>query len=465
MAAISPQGWLATLEPRLEAQKLSVQLPSDYYDGKHKLAFATDKFLQTFGRLFHALADNWCEIVVDAAVERLAIEGFRFGDGQEGDDRAWEIWQANGLDSDSIMAHTEAVKCGRAYLLVEPPAGDGLPRIYVEHPSQMIVAHAPGNPRDRLAALKRFCGDDGYLYAYLYLPEGVVKYRTEKPVNGNVQLPAGYADEKWQQIDAQPHEFGAVPVVPLYNNPTMLGGGRSDLLPAIPVQDAINKLVADMIVDSETVAFPQRVVLGWEVPKGSDGRPLKEAELHALRSKVWSFKEPDTKVDQLDGADLSSYVSPIEMLIQHLAAQTRTPPHYLLAKMANLSGDALKAAESGLVAKVRRKMRDFSDGWEDAIRLAFKALGDDAKAGDMGAETLWANPERRADAEVADSLVKMRTLGVPLEILWEQAGYSPRQITRMKKLTGLPNNPPPGATTAQVPPLIGGGNGAPQTTS
>jgi hypothetical protein len=49
------------------------------------------------------------------------------------------------------------------------------------------------------------------------------------------------------------------------------------------------------------------------------------------------------------------------MLVLHLAAQTRTPPHYLLAKMANLAGDALLVAERGLGFKVRRKQRGSKD--------------------------------------------------------------------------------------------------------
>ena len=54
------------------------------------------------------------------------------------------------------------------------------------------------------------------------------------------------------------------------------------------------------------------------------------------------------------------------MLIQHVAAQTRTPPHYLLGAMGSFpSGESLKATETGLVAKVRRKMLSFGEGWEE----------------------------------------------------------------------------------------------------
>jgi hypothetical protein len=41
---------------------------------------------------------------------------------------------------------------------------------------------------------------------------------------------------------------------PICNDPS-LGGGRSDLAPGIPIQDAIDKLCADMLVASEFAAF------------------------------------------------------------------------------------------------------------------------------------------------------------------------------------------------------------------
>ena len=47
-------------------------------------------------------------------------------------------------------------------------------------------------------------------------------------------------------------------------------------------------------------------------------------------------------------SDLQTYVRAIEMLIQHVAAQTRTPPHYLLGAMGSFpSGESLKATEQG----------------------------------------------------------------------------------------------------------------------
>jgi hypothetical protein len=173
-------------------------------------------------------------------------------------------------------------------------------------------------------------------------------------------------------------------MVPIYNRPSLLTGGQSDLDPAIPLQDAINKTLADMLIASEFGAFPQRVLTGIEVPKDpTTGEPIKGFELQAAMSRVWTFGSNEVKATEFSPADLGNYVEPIQMMIHHLAAQTRTPPHYLLGDMINASGDALQAAEAGLVAKVRDKQVDFSDSWEEVIRLAFSLKGNaDPGAGD-----------------------------------------------------------------------------------
>ena len=85
------------------------------------------------------------------------------------------------------------------------------------------------------------------------------------------------------------------------------------------------------------------------------------------------------------------------------------------------------------------------------MRLAFLSRGDLIRGRAFDAQTLWRDPENRSMGEVVDAQVKLRTIGVPLEILWERAGFTPQEVERMKRLAGLPDRPPAGATTANVP--------------
>lgn len=419
--------WLDHLVPLLDHRWSKLQVFDAYYEGDQTLAYATRKFRDVYGGLFKELTDNWMPIVVDSSVERLRVQGFRFGDSLEADDEAWQIWQANGLDGESNLVHTESVKTGWAYWMVEP--GD-IPRITAEHPSQVIVATAPGDRRIRLAALKKW-RDGENIYANVYLPDRIVKYRTTQR-----SLQIETYDRKWTTIGASGNPLGVVPVVPVPNNPSMLHGGRSDLAGGpIRIQDAINKLLADMMIGSEYQAYPQRVLLGVDVPRDAEGKPVKNADLQASQSRVWMFPNKDAKAFEFSAADLKNFREAVDGLVRDLTAVTRTPPHYVAAQIVNASGDALKAAETGLVSKVRDKMDPFGEAHEEAMRLAFRAIDpDDPRAEATDAETIWRDPESRSQAEVVDAAVKLASLGVPQEALWERIGASPQEIDRWKSM-------------------------------
>jgi hypothetical protein len=427
-ADLTPEDWRDYLLTVLDIERARVAVYEAYYDGEHPLQFATSKFREAFGNLFGAFADNWCQIVVDAAVERLQVIGFRVED--EMSDDAWELWQENALDVQSVIAHTEAGKSGRAFLLVDPNGGE--PLITVEHAAQVVVAHDPANRRNRLAALKRWQGRDGYLYCNLFLPDVVLKWESEKVASPTYEV--NWVERAGGEEAMVPNTLGVVPVIPLENKPGLLGRPHSDLEPAIPLQNAINKLCTDLIVTSEYGAFPQRVVTGVEVPKDPEtGQPLRMDEMKAAMSRLWTFRPADARVTSLPAADLTNFVTSVEMFAQHLAAQTRTPPHYLLAKLVNMSGDALSVAEAGLVSKCRAKALFFSDAWEEAMALALQAAG----AGEVEAadcQAIWASPERVAQGQLVDAAVKKQTLGIPLPVIWLELGYTPEQIQEMEAL-------------------------------
>jgi hypothetical protein len=424
----SPADWRDVLVRRLDARWGRLRVFDSYYEGNQILAYATQRFRDKYGGLFRELSDNWMQIVVDSSAERLRVQGFRFG-GQDADDEAWDIWQANGLDGEADMLHTEAIKLSEAYWMVQP--GDP-PRVTAEHPSQCIVATDPGNRRSRLAALKKWKGEDGFTYANVYLPDRVVKYRSSRPPTIIDGILAG--EPKWETIGAASNPLKVVPVIPAPNNPSMIRGGRSDLEGgAVRIQDAVNKLLADMLVGSESTAYRQRVLLGIDQPTDDEGNPIPIEQ--ALGGALWVFPGPDARAHEFSATDLNNFRQAIDGLVRDLTAQTRTPPHYVAGQIVNASGDALKAAETGLVSKVRKKMQPFGEAHEEAMRLAFKALDpDDPRADETKAETIWADPESRSQAESVDAATKKASLGVPWEQIMEDIGYSPQQIERMQAM-------------------------------
>ena len=450
----SPKWWVESLSAEMDVRQGLIWLYEDYFSGRHKMTFASSAFREAFGKMLAAVSDNWLPLVVNASVERLKPQGFLFGEGRSGDQEAWRIWQENSLDSDAALGFTEAVKHGESYLLVWPDSKESkgvfgryfnrnsemVPRITVEHPSQMVVRREAGDRRRRAAALKRWLNEDGTIYATLYLPDSIHYFQGGK--NG------------WEERRAKgENRLGVVPVVPLVNEPQMLpsrpptaltglphqinigafvGLGRSDQADVISTVDQINKLLCDMLVASEVAAFKQRWATGLEIPEDEEtGEPVQPFK--AAVDRVWISDGADARFGEFSASDLSNYTGAIEQRIQSLAARTRTPPHYLLGSIVNASGDALKAAEAGLASKVDGKKRNFGEAIEEAMRIAFAWTGDE-RANDLSAEVDWAPSETRSESEYVDSLVKKMAIGVPKEQLWADAGYSPQQISRFKAM-------------------------------
>jgi hypothetical protein len=417
---LDPAEWRDTLLGALQARLPTIAKCEAYYIGQHRMAFTTAQFRATFGALFAAFADNWCDLVVDASAERLRVEGFRFGPDASADDDAWTIWQRNGLDAESDMAHTDAIKLGTTYALVGPDDG-GKAQIQVEAADKAIVYVDPAQGRHRLAGLRYWCDEWGVEHCALYLPTKVYWWRRASE------------NSQWlEDVGSGENPLGVVPLIPLANSPTLANRlGRSDIERVIPLQDAVNKLCGDMIVASEFAAFPQRWATGIEIPTNPETGERMAANFLGGADRVWAVESDQAHFGNFLVSDLTTYVRAIEMLIQHVAAQTRTPPHYLLGSSGSFpSGESLKATETGLVAKVHRKQLSFGEGWEEAMRLAFAVEGDAKRSSQIDVETIWANPESRIVGETVDAAVKLASIGVPRPALWEYIGASPQQIAR-----------------------------------
>ncbi len=437
---------------------------NDYYLGRHPLAFASDRFQDAFGGMFGAFADNWCPLVVDSLRQRLHVTGFRFpppdnADGQPGDpggpnvadpakgDReAWDMWQGNFLDADSDVGHTDAMVFGRSFVSVgfPPPGHHAKALITVESPMNMIVAYSADRRRNRLAALRLFTDDDGNRAATLYTPDQIWRW-TQR---GSSLTFGG----TWElRAEPERNRLGVVPVVSLVNRPRLDPWGYSELLGVIPLQDAVNKLVTDMMVASEFVAMPQRWATGLEIRR--DPVTNQPIDPFPPKARLWQLEDDRINFGQFPPASLETYVQAIELIIQHVASQSATPPHYFYLKGQFPSGESIKSAEAGLVAKATDRTRTFGETWEEVMRLAFLVAGDAERARSFNAETIWADVEVRTESAHVDAVTKKKDLGVPVEQLWEDLGYTPQQIARFSELNRQRGQDgPQGPATPSGPP-------------
>lgn len=448
----SPGWWLSRLAIRLDARLPDMTRYADYYAGRHNLKFATQKWREAFGDLFSGVTDNFCEVVVDKLVERLEVTGFTFGTDQAAADRAWEIWNRNHLDDDFAKGIREGLTKGEFSLAVWAGGPNGLPRITVEDPLNVIVAVDPADTRVRRAALKRWTDlDDGKVYATLYLPDATYKYQA---VIGEGDprldaLTALYATRaaglSWERREVPgepwplPNPLQAVPVVPFPNKPDLAGVGVSELRNITSLQDAINKLVSDMLLAAEFSAFRQKYAVNVELEEDPDtGRPIEPWKIAVDRLLTAPPPadpgSPEVRFGEFGQTDLGPYIQAIEMGLKHIAVISRMPPHYLLGGSAIFpSGESLRSAETGLVRKAMDRQRDLAEPLEEVQRLAFRILGDESLA-NVEAETKWADVETRTESEHMDALMKMRALGVPQKAVWEKIPATPTEIESWEAL-------------------------------
>jgi hypothetical protein len=442
---------VSTLDDTRQAcsTQLDWQIPraaefTGYYEGEPAIIALLDtQERQVFRRFLDESQANWCSLVVNAVAERLQVVGFHFGDSS---DHAWLIWQANEMDADSQLTHIDGLVCGGAYVLVQAdeanPTGVS---ITAESPFEATVLYAPGNRRQRIAGYKRFLDlASQQTTEVLILPDQIATWHPGTT-----------------QPEVAPNPAGVVSLIEVRPQPRTVGPPRSELESAIPIQDRIHTTIFNRCVATDYGAFRQVWATGVKLarqiitdPEGGETTILVQP-YNVGANRLLTNENPDGKFGSFPGDPLAGYIAAMTADIESLASITQTPPYYftLGTRMVNLSADAIKASEAGLVAKVSNRALHIGEAWETVMRLALALTGDPG-ATDVEAEVIWKDFETRSEAQRVDALVKMGALGVPREVLWAKWGASPQEIEEWKAMDKANPPPPvvlpPGETTAAL---------------
>jgi hypothetical protein len=416
------------LWPLLEAERVRVARIDRWmrwdHDKPHRPRHATREY-QELGDRAQA---PWGRRVVTAVTDQLYVEGYRAA--REAQNAApWEWWQQNGLDARQIAVHEAAVGYGLAYMVVLPGTswlGDPMPVMRGLDPSQMVAVYQ--DP----------AWDDWPIYALRAEPQTVgdrtgwrLRLYDATQVHSLVMSSSG---DSLTYIGVEDHNVGVCPVVRFYNHLDLRGRASGDIEPIIPVLGRIDQTTFDRLVVQRFSSWKVRTIAGLAKPD----EPA-DASAERLRLKVEDLlvaEDPDTKFGTLAETPLSPFIEAHDADVRALAALAQCPAHELIGNMANLSADALAAAEASLTRRITRLKHPFGESWEQTLRLGGKIMGDEEAARDFAAQMHWADMESRSMAQAADALGKMATmLGVPLEVLWDKLpGFTTTDVERMKAL-------------------------------
>jgi hypothetical protein len=316
----------------------------------------------------------------------------------------------------------------------------------------------PENPFVAQYAVKQFAVEDRTPSA-LILPTSVSAIRDVAVVYDDTswmrfEKGGNSGSGSWEKVTEGDHPLGEVPFVPFDNKPDGDGIPVSAIAPLMPQQDALNTIRFNTLLAMQFSAYRQRVFTGYDPvmrdkdgqviwkqnPDGSfllDGQGQRQPSLSSPGrigvDRALVFPGKDTKVFDLPESNLDNYIKVFDSFLTTLFATGQIPPQYLLNRMANLSGDALAAAESTLASLVSDLKRSCGEALEQVMRLANKARGEEYP--DLASEVIWADAEARSFAQIVDAITKLVTQGFPREGAFEMLpGATPQKVTRWMEM-------------------------------
>lgn len=437
----------------IRSSSFAADKPQRYYDGRHDLAFATEKFKSTFGTLFREFALNLCPVICDAVRDKLRVTGF--GTMRSGMSNGFSrdsaitsegvthnvthtIWNRNRMATRAGSVHKEALVSGNAYLFVWPDA-KGRAAIYPNRASQVAVGYSSDEPERVDWAAKLWTDADSRMRLNVFYADRIERYiskaKSETFPEAKEMLPFGGTASASELVNP----YGVVPVFHFANNADLGALGRSEIEAAMPVQDGLNKSVLDMLVAMEFSAFRQRWAAGIEIDYDAEGKAV--APFESGVEHLWIAGNPNAKFGDFDAAQLDQFLKVKDSFRIDMASVTGTPLHYFLQNNAGLpSGEALKKSETRFIAKVRDRQENFGQVWADAMSFALKIEG----IADAQLITQWEDPSPTSEREFLENILLKRQIGLPIKEALLEAGYGTADVAQMSD--------PRASATKSVPP-------------
>lgn len=403
-----------------------------YAAGDQDLAFATPKYAATFGTLFREFSYNRCARVIDALADRLQVERFT-AEADGASETAGDLWRRNRMDARAGEVHRGALRDGDAYVIVWPETGTALgedaafPQFWPQNAQQVRVRYDDEQPGKITMAVKAWLITGNRRRLNLYFPDRIEKYVTRgrsTTINAEAMDRFLVAGETWPVRN----EWGTVPVFHFANDADTGCYGSSELRDVVPLQDALNKVLTDLLLASELTAYPVKVLLGFDAENPSVIDSATRIETG--RSKILvvppgpSGEKPS--IDEFTAENLGQLREVSEHFDTLISRVSAMPVHYLQMTGDFPSGRAMRTAEGPFIAKIEDRQTAYGNVWEDAMHLALQMAG----VADPGMLTsVWKPAAPLSSEDTADLALQWAAIGIPLEtIMREVMGFDEEEI-------------------------------------
>jgi hypothetical protein len=415
-----------TEQPRLK--RIDAAL-ADSVSGQAAGVYVPRRATREYRMLVEQSRFNVLGLVVTSVAQSLFVDGFRpTGPNGRAPDRKnakiWDaVWQPNRMDARQSAIYRAAISHGVSYAVVLPgdpkqgPAvdGKGVPAITPMSARRMTAIYEdPTNdewPQLAMEVVDEYSYDKRKaLFVRLFDEEAV--YTVEVGADGDL-------DPKIKKVEE--HDMTVCPVV-RYRDRYDLGVPCGKVEPLLWLQQQANQITFSLAMALQYSAFRQRHVTGMEQQVDANGKPMPPLFNVAVDS-ILVGTSPDMKFGEFSQTDVTGYLESRDKVLLQMASVAQIPPQNLVvgSGISNVPAEALELLAAGHRQDIAEHQTSFGESTEQMMRLAGKAMGDEAAWEDMSAQVVWRDTTPRSIGQVVDALGKgVQMLSIPPRALWER---------------------------------------------
>jgi hypothetical protein len=408
------------------------RLAEAYYRGEVGEIFTSAAVQRLLREKVNAFNPNLACRVIDAVLDRVEIASISAGEDDALSQQVRDqVWNANRMGRYSKLVHRTSLVCGDSYLNVWPAEDEDLQgvQIHFNSPVTTRVFYNAEDPKKKDFAAKTWVEgsrDRVVTRVTLYYADRVERWASKPGSKGDQMAdfePYGEDGEQWPI----PNPFGEIPV---FHFRTDEPYGRPEHRNAWGPQNAINKITATQMSNVDFSGAPQRYLIS-EALSSMDGaqaavdwddsvNPMdRKSNLSAGPGLVWNLPDSVKSVGELKPTDPKNFLEPIGQQVRLMAASTGTPLRFFDPTGQVPSGEALRADEAPLTARISDREEWWEETWNDALVFASRVAGIPVTSLDIQ----WAPVHVVDDQEGLSAALLKVQLGVPLDQVLTELGY------------------------------------------
>ncbi len=448
----------------------------------------TDFQFNYAGRVITAVADR-LEIAAVSAEPLTAPDDDTPGpDGTDAEGEAPEeseadlvlnelVWHANELDIEAPEVHSKALGLGDAYLFVWPkinPQGDTVGAdVFYNSPESVRILYDAEQPRTKRLVIKRWTvgtGKNERVRVNLYYPgtPGHVRKLVSK-----AQTKGDKPSDFEPFVDEHTDDDGVVDFpwpwdeLPFFHFRTSRPYGVPEHEQAYGPQDAVTKLITNLMSTIDSAAFPQRwgiVEAGASTDDDADfGDDAADDELDPGDHQSQLIASPGTimllkylkSVGQFQAAEVSQFLDPLNWVTEAMGAVTGTPVTYFRPvtgqQSTASSGESQRESKDQLLSKTSARQRSFAATWRESLSFALRLLGVEATV-----TVRWKPPHILKTKEEWEAVKAKQDAGVPVRQSLLEAGYTEAETESWGYTVDNPDGPGVDLSAFASPPPVPG---------